>query len=83
MKCEVQVSLQKGKVWARSNKRYVGIAWSSRRGKTSLIFKLLQESKVRIYTTVKRSGETEGTSLVRQDGTQGLYMTLKFRTTRQ
>ena len=38
VRCEV--SLQKGKVQIGSNERYVGFAWSSRRGKMSLIFEL-------------------------------------------
>ena len=39
----------------RSHKRYVGITWSSRRGKTSLIFKLqiVQGDEVGLYTTMK------------------------------
>ena len=39
----------------RVNERYVEITWSSRRGKTSLIFELqeVQESEARLYTSAK------------------------------
>ena len=54
--------VQKGKVQVGCNERYVGIAQSSRRGKTRSV----QESEARIYTIVKPEGarahESNGTS---------------------
>ena len=78
MKSKVQVR-GRTRFGVRSNKWYAEIAQSSRRGKTSLIFNLLevQANEVRLYTLLKRSGVTEGTSLARWNGTQGLYKTLE------